>query len=373
MKFALLKCARPLVDMSIGVLLVGVLSAACQAAEPPQPLVAVAPVEMQTIAPVMWVPGNVISRHDAQIASEQAGQIRWIAELGAAVRKGQSLARIDDEALKLSLAEQEAVLLRLRASESYYEKQLQRLSMLIANSSIAKTELDATERDRAINAASIQQQQVLIAQTKLAISKARIIAPFDGVVAARRIQPGEYVQAGQAVAQLVDTAGLDVQVQAPVALTPFIGASKRLSVEYGDRVIDLPVRTWTPAGTVSSRTIELRLDARQLHAVPGMAVRVAVPKAGAETAMTIPRDALVIREQQMYVLKVAADATVQRLPVTLGAGSGDRIAVQAALQAGDQVIVRGAESTQHGQKVRIAGTASIRGGDKVAAAVASMR
>ena len=372
MKLATLKCAKPLAVATCWFLLMGLINRS-HAAEPASPLVSVAPVEVKTVAPVMWVPGNIISRYDAQIASEQAGQIRWVAELGAAIKKGEPLARIDDEALKLHLAEQEAVLQRLRASESFYEKQLQRLATLIANSSIAKTELDAVERDRAINAGSIQQQQVLIAQTKLAISKARITAPFNGVLVARRVQPGEYVQAGQAVVQLVDTDGLDIQVQAPVALAPFVGSSKRLTVEYGDTLVELPVRTWTPAGTISSRTIELRLDARPLKAVPGMAVRVAVPKAGAETAMTIPRDALVIREQQMYVLKVSADGTAQRLPVNAGAGNGDRIAVTAALQAGDQLIVRGAESTQHGQKVRIANAATIRGGEKVAGTLASMR
>ena len=348
------------------------------AAEPVPNLVTVAPVEAQQLAPVLWLPANVISRHDAPIASEQDGQITWVAELGSKLKRGEPLARIDSENLKLRLAEQEAVLQRLRASETFYEKQLQRLQALIANNSIARTEMDATERDRAINAASIQQQLMLIEQSRLAIRRSTITAPFDGVVAQQHVQQGEYVRVGQSLAQLVDLAGLDIQVQAPIALAGFIAAGKRLSVELDDRIVELPVRVFTPSGSISSRTFELRLDARALanrndSLAPGLAVRVAIPKAAAEQTLVVPRDALVIREQQMYVLKVTADGSVQRLPVTAGAGSGDRVAVTAALAAGDQVIVRGAESTQHGQKVRIANTATAAAGGKLAGAVASMR
>lgn len=348
---------------------------ATQAAEPEPNLVTIAPVEAQQLAPVMWVPANVISRHDSQIASEQEGQLIWVAEIGSKLKRGDALARIDTERLKLDLAEQEAVLMRLRASETYYEKHLRRLQTLIANNSIARTEMDATERDRDINAASIQEQQVLIAQTKLAINKASITAPFDGVVAQQRVQQGEYVRVGQPVAQLVDTSGLDVQVQAPIALAPFINGSKRLSVEYAGKLIELPVRAFTPTGNVNSRTFELRLDARQLAATPGLAVRVAVPKSIAEQTLVVPRDALVIREQQMYVLRVAADGVAQRTPVTAGAGTGDKIAISADLKVGDQVIIRGAESTQHGQKVRLANALPSGGanGSKVAGGVSSGR
>ncbi|HEX4909968.1 MAG TPA: hypothetical protein VFV64_04325, partial [Permianibacter sp.] len=83
---------------------------AIPAAEPVPNLVTVAPVETQQLAPVLWLPGNVISRHDAAIASEQDGQITWVAELGSKLKRGEPLARIDSESLKLRLAEQEAVL-----------------------------------------------------------------------------------------------------------------------------------------------------------------------------------------------------------------------------------------------------------------------
>ena len=368
--------SAPMWGVRSSITVIGLLAASVvHTAEPAATLVTVAPVEAQQLAPVMWVPANVISRHDSQIASEQEGQIVWVAEMGSKLKRGEALAKIDSEALSLRLTEQEAILKRLRASESYYEKQLQRLQTLIANNNIARTEMDATERDRDINEATIQQQQALIAQTKLAISKATITAPFDGVVAQQRVQQGEYVQAGQPVAQLVDIAGLDVQVQAPIALAPFISSSKRLSVEYAGKVIELPVRAFTPTGNVNSRTFEVRLDARQLDATPGLAVRVAVPKSIAEQTLVVPRDALVIREQQMYVLRVAADGVAQRMPVTAGAGTGSKIAVSADLKVGDQVIIRGAESTQHGQKVRLANVLPSSGADgsKVAGGVSSGR
>lgn len=350
---------KSLRHMALATALFSVPLTSLHAAEAPPPtLVTVATVEAREVAPVIWVPANVISRQDSQIASERAGQIVWVAEIGSRVKRGEPLARIDDEALKLELAEQQAVLSRLQASETYFEKQLQRLQTLIANNSISRNEIDATERDLAVTQANIEQQKVLIARSELAIKKARITAPFDGVVAQRRVQRGEYVQAGQPVAQLVDLIGLDVQAQAPISVASFLAEAKALSVEFNGDIIELPLRTWTPTANLSSRAFELRLDARNLKATPGMAVKVAVPRASAEQTLVIPRDALVIREQATYVMKVNGEGIAERTVVTTGAGTDDKIAVSAALNIGDQVIVRGAETTQHGQKVRVAETKS---------------
>jgi hypothetical protein len=50
------------------------------------------------LAPTRWVPGSVVSRDDARIASAAAGRVIEIVEVGTSVRAGQRLAKLDDAA-----------------------------------------------------------------------------------------------------------------------------------------------------------------------------------------------------------------------------------------------------------------------------------
>ena len=82
------------------------------------------------------------------------------------------------------------------------------------------------------------------------------------------------------------------------------------------------------------------------------------------------RDALVVRENGSYVMRIKADNTAERVEVKAGASDGELTAVTGELSAGDTVVVRGAERLTVGQKVRIAerpavaaaGTTSARSG-----------
>ena len=64
------------------------------AQEWPPAAVVVAPAEMLELAPSVDVPGTVISRFDARLASELSAKLEWIAEVGTVVSKGDTVARL---------------------------------------------------------------------------------------------------------------------------------------------------------------------------------------------------------------------------------------------------------------------------------------
>lgn len=70
--------------------------------------------------------------------------------------------------------------------------------------------------------------------------------------------------------------------------------------------------------------------------------------------LTVPRDALVIRQEAYYVFRIVEGAAEQ-IEVQLGQSDLHRIAVTGALNAGDSVVVRGAERLRDAQSVRIIG------------------
>ena len=70
-------------------------------------------------------------------------------------------------------------------------------------------------------------------------------------------------------------------------------------------------------------------------------------------ATAVPRDALVLRDNQVFVYTLSAENTAVKVPVTTGEGRGSHIAIQAELELGAPVVVRGAESLREGQAVRV--------------------
>src|SRR3954466_1040220 len=67
----------------------------------PPAVVEVGQAASARLAPARWVPGSVVSRDDAKIASAEAGRLDYVAEVGTRVKAGERIAKLDDQALRL--------------------------------------------------------------------------------------------------------------------------------------------------------------------------------------------------------------------------------------------------------------------------------
>ena len=316
-------------------------------------LVSIAQAKTEQVKPVMWLPGNVVSRSSATISAEQNGQLLWVADIGNKVNKGDMLARIDSSELDLQLAQLHAEKIQLQANLSYLQKQQKRIQALAKNLSTSRSEIDRTDRDLIVGQAQLNVLDLRIKQTQLHIDKTKIIAPFDGEVSQRFSQIGELVANRTTLLQLTDIHALDIQIAAPLDIARFIDASTQVLVKWRDNIVTLPVRTWSSAGDQASRTFDIRLDAKNVALFPGSAVTVSLPRSYEATATLVPRDALILREDEISILKVDADNIAQKILVQVGQGIDEWISVIGNISALDQVIIRGGEGLSSGEKVRV--------------------
>jgi len=321
--------------------------------EMPAQLVSVETVKLQQVKPSIWLPGNVISRMDATISAEQTGQLLWIEDVGSSVEKGQLLAQIDDRHLKLQLAREQAQVKQFQANVEYLTHQKKRISKLREANNSALSEYERTSKDLTVAINEVVALKGLVAQTELALEKTKIVAPFNGHVSERFAHVGELISVGRSLVQLVDTNNLDIKVSAPISLAPFLQKNAQVMVKWQDKLIELPIRTWSQAGDQLTRTFDVRLSASNVEVLAGSAVMVSLPKQRAKSAMLVPRDALLLRENETYVLIVDKDEQASKISVIVGQGIDDYISVIGELTLDDRVIVRGGERLQSGQKVRI--------------------
>lgn len=315
-------------------------------------LVSVATARTAKVKPTMWLPGNVISRQNSPISAEQTGVLLWVVDVGTQVEQGQLLATIDNRHLKLQLARQLAEVKQHQADVDYLKKQKVRLSTLSQKNNTSVSEFERVIKDLTIANNEVIALDMQVKQTELDIEKTQITAPFSGNISQRFTNIGEFVTRGRPLVQLVDTAHLDIKVSAPLSIASFIQANSKVMVKWQDTLMELPVRAWSHAGDLSSRTFDVRLAADGLNLISGSAVTVSLPKQTSKEATLVPRDALVLREKETFVLTVNDKSQAKKVNVLVGQGVGHWVSIRGALGAGDEVIVRGGERLQDGQKVR---------------------
>jgi RND family efflux transporter MFP subunit len=342
-----------------GLLAVGVAFA--QAPAPPAPIVEVARADLASIAPTRWVPGSVVSRDDARLATSAAGRIEYVAEVGTRLKAGDRVAKLEDQALRLQLEDARSEVARIRAQRELADRQSERLGKLAASHSVAANQLDEAKAEVAQLGAQLRQAEVRVRSAQYELDQTEVRAPFPGVVSERLAQRGEFVATGAAIAHLVDIDHLEARVQAPLGLAAMLRTDMQLAIRGGSGgdTAKARVRAIVPVGEERSRQFELRLALTDASLLVGSAIEVALPEREASRTLTVPRDALVVRADGSHVVRVSGDGSSERISVQTGASDGALTAVEGALNAGDLVVVRGAERLAAGQKVRIADATAV--------------
>lgn len=337
-----------------------VLAAACapltaargQEGPPPAPVQIGYALE-QSMAPHTWVPGTVMSRNTAPIASEVSGQLTWVAEVGERVQAGQPVARINDQSLQLQLRNDEATIKRLEAQLKYLDQQVDRTQRLTDQQVVPTSDLEEVQSQREATQQELVQARVAHERTLYELDRTRVEAPFGGQVVSRLQQPGSYSGIGEEIVWLVDTANVEARVSAPLAVAPFLAEGMSVTVMTGDQESEGRIRQIVPVGDERSRMFELRITLDGEAWIVGSPVRVAVPNDSSRQVVAVPRDALILRQGGIHIFKVTEDSTAEKIPVETGVGYESLIEVRGPVSAGDRVIVRGGERLRPGQSVVI--------------------
>jgi RND family efflux transporter MFP subunit len=316
------------------------------------PTVEVAEAEHRRMTPTMQVAGTVLSRSDATLSAEVEGRLVEVADVGTRVAEGDVVARIEDTALQLRVSELQAEIDRGTARLEFLDAELARVQRLAETNLAAASQIDQTRSERDIAQSELAVTRSRLAQLQDQIERARVRAPFPGVVVERVARAGERVGVGARVLRLVDPERLEVVARAPLRYYRYVSPGDTLSVDVDGEILEAPLRTVVSVGNEDLHVFELRLDIASALPV-GQTVRVTIPTAQLREVLAVPRDALVLRGSGTAVYVIGPDGTARRASVATGIGQGDWIEVAGPVQAGDRIVVRGNERLRDGQQVEI--------------------
>jgi RND family efflux transporter MFP subunit len=317
---------------------------------PPVPVV-VTTARAEKVGANLAATGTVVSRSDARISGEVGGTLAWIADPGARVARGAVVARIDAERLALALRDNEAAVKRLEAQLALLATQRQRLQTL-GGDVVSRSQLDEAQSRERMAEQDVEQARVARDRARLDVNRAAVRAPFEGIVAERLSQSGELVNAGTPLVRLVNDRDLEVVARAPLGTADAVAAGARASVVDGARKASGTVRAVIPVGDERSRMVELRIAFTDAWRV-GTPVRVEIAPNQVRAVVTVPRDAVILRQGASYVMRVGADDKAERVAVNIGPGRDNHVQIDGTVRAGDRVIVRGAERLEPGQAVSV--------------------
>ncbi len=314
------------------------------------------------MAPSVDVPGTVISRYDSRLASELEAKLDWIADVGTEVSKGDTVARLEKFTYRLYEMEAEARVSKEIARVTFLKSEKARLEQLSVNNLSAKSQLDQVSSDLAVAESDQKIAEAQLGQAKVAMYITEIRAPFDGIVTEKLRNIGERLNIADEVIRLVDPNSIEVVARAPLNTVNFTEMGNVLALHNDYREGEGLVRTIVPFGNPQSHMFEVRLNVDPEVWTVGESVRLAMPTAVAKEVLTVPRDALVLRREGVFVYRIDDESKAEQVSVITGLGAGKLIEVIGDLDAGDRVVIRGAERLNTGMMVEISedtsGTAS---------------
>lgn len=309
--------------------------------------------DFKSLAPVAWASGTVVSRNNSQIAAEVSGRLISLSELGAKVKKGDIIAQIDDTTLSIQQREDIASVQNAESRLAFLESEVKRKSALAKRNLSAKTDLDQTKSDRDVARGDLAAAKARLAQTQQNLAYTKLRAPFDGIVAQRLSNQGEYVNSGTGIIRLVETENLEASIFAPLTAYRFLTQAESLAIESAIGKGTAKIKTLVPVADSRSHLMEVRLDMNGFNWPVGLSVKAAVANGDTKEVLAVPRDALVLRRDGTSVFRINTENKAEQIPVAVGIGAGELIEVIGDLQPGDQIVVRGAERLMPGQTVQI--------------------
>lgn len=312
---------------------------------------------------------------DAKLSMQLAEARLAIAEKELSrVRSGATRAQVDDS--RATLASAEATLTQAQselarstalakegvqtsAAVERATTDVRRAESQVAGARARLAELKDQPRSTDIQVAQARVNEAMtnLEQTKAALGKTTITAPFDGLVIRVDTAPGENVAPGQALVTIAQTDAMEIFAEVDEDYFLRIAPGQLASLVFpamADERFEATVVRVGPEVDSERGVVGIHLKPTSLpaHIVPGLTVDVAVELKRLPMARSVPRSAVVFEDGKPFVF-VVEDGVASRRPITIAAEGDEDLAIEGLESANIKSIIRDASAVMDGDAVRV--------------------
>jgi len=365
-------------------LMLGVMTVAAACSHDPSitsdyqpPIVSVTVVQRGLITRSISLPGDLTGYYQSTLYAKVTGYLKTIpVDKGDWVKTGQVLAEIEVPELKERLG-------RARADLDVQKITYDRLQKVWKSDPrlVARQDVDVAY-------GKYQEAKAQVDELAALLDYTRIVAPFDGVITGRFVDPGALIRAsggadgggqgfdaagsGQANA-ILSEAMIDrvrIYLYVPEGVVGLIRRGMPASFtlqDYPGRLFNGTVARFATALDLSTRTMltEVDIDNPQHELYPGMYANVTLELEHHPNALQLPNSAIATGDNGSYVYTVR-NGVVSKVPITTGIRTTNSIEITAGLESGEQVVAAIGPALSDGETVEVLAPSSPRSQDRFA-------
>lgn len=333
----------------------------CQKAEekplPPRPALVVVVESATNVGVHMILVGEVKSRYESNQSFRVPGKIiERKAEVGELVKKGQVLARIDPTDSNLSTQAARADVASAEANYALAKVEVERQRKLLEKKFISQSALDLQEAQLKTTAARLKQEKAQAAISRNQSRYTALIADRNGVVTQIQAEPGQVIEPGEMIAQIVDQKQIEVLVAVPESKMESVKINDMVAIKLWanqDKLYQGKVREISPAASEATRAFDMRVSILNAdeHVRLGMTAGVRFMNALAEKII-VPSSAVTQYEGKKIVWVIDENGIANSREVVTGQFTEYGVPITSGLVMNEMIAVTGVHTLVKGQKVK---------------------
>jgi multidrug efflux system membrane fusion protein len=330
-----------------------------EAAPDPVRPVELAQVKLGAMPESAGFAGEVKPRYETDLAFRIGGKIvARSVDVGARVKRGQVLARLDPADVALQSEAAKAAAAAAEAEYTYAKAEFERYRSLHEQKFVSGSALDQKQNALNANRAKYEQAKAQLAVAQNQSAYATLVAPDSGVITAIAAEAGQVVASGAAVMKLAREDEREVAISVPESRIAELSRAKQVGVSLWatpQKIYPARVREIAPAVDPVTRTFAVRVAvlAPDASLQWGMTANVGIVTDGPASAALLPLTALHRQDDKPAVwVYDAATGKVALRPVTVAQYREDGVVVTSGLATGEWVVTAGVHKLRPGQVVR---------------------
>ena len=313
------------------------------------------------------VTGSIQPERRADLRAEVSSVVLQVyKENGEAVRRGDLLVRLDDTAIRDSLASADETVRAISQAFDQAERQVQRFKTLQAQGMTSMQALEDAEVRRNNAQSDLVAAKARVVSARQMLQRTEVRAPFDGVVSDRKVSGGDTAQTGKELVKVIDPRSMRFEGLVSADRMHELKVGQRVSFRvngYPQNDFDGTIKRIDAAANATTRQVEVivAFNGNEMPKVAGLYAEGRI-EAGSAQVLTVPDSAVLRAGDVTHVWRVK-DQALQKVQVQLGerdARRGD-YPVLSGLSAGDRVLRAPGSTLVDGQKVEFAAVAAAGG------------
>lgn len=309
------------------------------------------------VNPLQQFVGTLNFDKKSTLAAQNSGVVKSINfKIGDKVKKGKTLVQIDADVLNAQIRAVSANLKVARDEQKNSSKDYLRYKKLLESKSITQKEYDDALLKTNSSSGNVKSLKANLKELQIQSYKKNIKAPFSGVIVEKNINLGEWVNAGTAIAKIVDTTKAEFIFNVPLNVVNGLTIGDIYDVNVGNKNISSTLSAIIPNGDKLTRTFPIKLiaDIKDVFVFDGQQTKVSLSKNGKKEALLLPRDSVIKRFGQNVVFSINDKMLAMMIPVQVIGYDGSNVAIAGqGLKVGMDIVVKGNERVFPNSPVKI--------------------